>query len=265
MDTNATSLTIPKIDQEAPTTIAQLLLEVNEKQATLKKQLCESCSANPSKYSCPSCRYKSCCLECINIHKSKYGCSGKRDPTAYTPISKFTDDIYTNDALFLENMSRVADNISRNGIEVINVNGKRNMNLVKACNALNINLCLMPKGMKRQKCNRTVLNRQLIKWTIEFEFVVDGIIAKKVSNYCEQESELQSFIDTHLSCEQLERFKVKSFVWMKMEGGMARFPQYYRVDSSMSVMAILGGKSVIEFPTFIVTVDDFEKQEFTGF
>ena len=52
---------------------------------------CELCDKGEAKYTCPRCAAKTCCLSCVNNHKSMTGCSGVRNKTAYIPLNEFSD------------------------------------------------------------------------------------------------------------------------------------------------------------------------------
>lgn len=54
---------------------------------------CEECKSNPSKYKCPGCSIQSCSLPCVKAHKTRTGCTGKRNQTQFVPISQFDDSI----------------------------------------------------------------------------------------------------------------------------------------------------------------------------
>lgn len=52
---------------------------------------CEVCGKNKAKYTCPKCEVRTCCLECVNIHKKELECDGIRDKTKFIPLKSFTD------------------------------------------------------------------------------------------------------------------------------------------------------------------------------
>jgi hypothetical protein len=55
--------------------------------------MCEECGKNVFKYKCPGCGVRSCGLECVKAHKTRTNCSGKRNRTAFVPISEFDDNV----------------------------------------------------------------------------------------------------------------------------------------------------------------------------
>lgn len=59
----------------------------------LKSRLgtCEKCGAHEARYTCPRCEFRSCCLQCVNLHKKEFDCNGIRDKTRFKPVSQFTE------------------------------------------------------------------------------------------------------------------------------------------------------------------------------
>lgn len=49
---------------------------------------CEVCGENGAKYTCPRCELRTCCLECVKIHKKELECSGLRDKVKFKTIKK---------------------------------------------------------------------------------------------------------------------------------------------------------------------------------
>lgn len=52
---------------------------------------CEKCGTNEAKYTCPRCEFRSCCLQCVNLHKKEFDCNGIRDKTRFKSVSQFTE------------------------------------------------------------------------------------------------------------------------------------------------------------------------------
>lgn len=51
---------------------------------------CCICSSENVKYRCPSCGFRSCSLSCVNQHKKKDVCDGKRKRIPYAKMEEFT-------------------------------------------------------------------------------------------------------------------------------------------------------------------------------
>lgn len=71
--------------------------------------LCEICQERQRQYKCPRCAVFTCSLECCKRHKVDTACSGRRDRTAYVPISGFSSDNLRNDYHFLEDVLQTKD------------------------------------------------------------------------------------------------------------------------------------------------------------
>ena len=65
---------------------------------------CEECQKQPAIYACPRCRRRTCSLACCRSHKQRTKCNGKRDLTAFQPLSQMNDSTIQSDYLFLESV-----------------------------------------------------------------------------------------------------------------------------------------------------------------
>lgn len=65
--------------------------EEGEETVPCASPACAQCGEGAARYRCPRCSIRTCSLECVRGHKKDTGCTGKRDRTAYVPISKFDD------------------------------------------------------------------------------------------------------------------------------------------------------------------------------
>lgn len=57
-----------------------------------KGAMCEECKEKPSKYKCPGCSIRTCSLPCVNAHKDRTNCSGKRNFTQLVTLSEYDDN-----------------------------------------------------------------------------------------------------------------------------------------------------------------------------
>jgi hypothetical protein len=71
---------------------------------TLIVQKCQECQQSPFLYQCPRCSFRSCSLTCCRAHKSRTGCNGKRDRTAFLTVSRMNDNVMNSDFHFLEDV-----------------------------------------------------------------------------------------------------------------------------------------------------------------
>lgn len=76
--------------------------------------LCGICHAEPPKYTCPACATHTCSLPCTQRHKAWSSCTGRRDPTAFIPVSKLkTPAGVDHDYNFLSAIERARERTQR--------------------------------------------------------------------------------------------------------------------------------------------------------
>ncbi|KAK4372195.1 hypothetical protein RND71_007579 [Anisodus tanguticus] len=54
---------------------------------------CEECKSKPWKYKCPGCSIRTCSLPCINSHKQRTDCNGKKSITHVLSLTQFDDNL----------------------------------------------------------------------------------------------------------------------------------------------------------------------------
>ncbi|EOX96760.1 HIT-type Zinc finger family protein, putative isoform 3, partial [Theobroma cacao] len=87
--------------------------EEEESSKSSTKGVCEECKNKASKYKCPGCYLRTCSLPCINAHKHRTGCNGRRNNTRFVPLSQFDDNLLLSDYNLLEETKRVAESARR--------------------------------------------------------------------------------------------------------------------------------------------------------
>ena len=104
------------------------------------------------KYRCPKCLLISCSLKCINKHKEKFNCDGKRDRFQFVNLKEMEDKHVTSDFRFLEEATEVLDRAKRKRtlISRKNKNGQSNNN-----NNNNNNKRKRNSNNKKRKNNKT--------------------------------------------------------------------------------------------------------------
>ena len=110
------------------------------------------------KYRCPKCLLISCSLKCINKHKEKFNCDGKRDRFQFVNLKEMEDKHVTSDFRFLEEATEVLDRAKRKRtlISGKNKNGQSNNN------NNNNNKRKRNSNNKKRKNNKTNNNLSLI-------------------------------------------------------------------------------------------------------
>jgi hypothetical protein len=160
----------------------------------------------------------------------------------------------------LEDIARIADNVIRDNQGCPK---KRKETLCNQARQLfDIDLQLMPFGMKRQKLSNTSFNpkSKSISWTVEFNFNESEIFFQTHRN--QSSSTLKELIDSILDVDaenknrrlSLLRYcnQIDYFIYLKLEGQPAHFVQYVLCDSSMTLGDAMRHNTIIEYPTFTV-------------
>ena len=158
--------------------------------------------------------------------------------------------------------------------------------LIRQAELKGINLLRMPPGMERRKSNTTKFNKKkgIITWKVELCFhlpkdtsdsieVISTNEEKKtlpkflkVETAVQDSSTLTEELGKHLDVHpgnsttrsQLRQFTTVSreslLIFIKRLPCRSSSPQYYKLDPSMTLMELLKGKTIIEFPTIDVVI-----------
>jgi hypothetical protein len=141
--------------------------------------LCEICSSQPAKYTCPRCHVKSCSLACSRTHKTTTACSGQRDKAAYVPMKDYGYGKMMDDYVFLEDGKRKAEQWSKEivGLKMGtdrstmegNASGPRQavlssktLALQQALREKGMFVDFLPEGMERRRRNQSHYNPKYV-------------------------------------------------------------------------------------------------------
>lgn len=151
--------------------------------------VCDVCSLEPPKYTCPGCSAKSCSLLCVRKHKSDTGCNGKRSKTDFIKISSMNDEIINLDDQLLaevhEKTKRAAQLEPKQDHKSLGRQGAfrwmlQERRLLVKC---------MPSDFSRHKLNKSRVfgkgENRLVKWTLEIR--QEGMESKYIHDCSEQE------------------------------------------------------------------------------
>ncbi|PKU60436.1 hypothetical protein MA16_Dca027104 [Dendrobium catenatum] len=165
--------------------------------------LCNECGLNPRKYRCPGCSIRSCSLPCVNSHKKRTSCTGKRRLTEHVPLSQFDDNLLLADYRFLEETKRVAESARRmiNGFRCyfgFKLQTKLFM-LRNAARRRQIQLLFFPAGMSKRETNQSRYDQRknTFFWTIELMFHDTGVVL--VHHGVDEHAKLLSIFVKHLT------------------------------------------------------------------
>ncbi|KAH9309065.1 hypothetical protein KI387_036976, partial [Taxus chinensis] len=129
-----------------------------------KRAVCEECRENPFKYKCPGCGLRSCSLPCVKVHKERTHCTGKRNRTQFVPLSQFDENWLISDYNMLEEVLRMTESARRSRAGAGDSKTARFMPsgkkaLYNQARNRNTNLLLQPKGMSKNKINRSYYDK----------------------------------------------------------------------------------------------------------
>ncbi|KAL0909800.1 hypothetical protein M5K25_020698 [Dendrobium thyrsiflorum] len=164
---------------------------------------CDECGSNPWKYRCPGCSIRSCSLPCVNSHKKRTSCTGKRRLTEHLPLSQFDDNLLLADYKFLEETKRVAESARRmiSGFRCY-FGFKLPTKLFMLRNAARrgqIQLLFFPAGMSKRETNQSRYDQRknTIFWTLELRFHDTGVVL--VHHGVDEHANLLSILVKHLT------------------------------------------------------------------
>ncbi|CAI9633773.1 unnamed protein product [Alternaria burnsii] len=150
--------------------------------AMLLNELCSICHSSRSKYKCPGCSARTCSLPCYKRHQQNAQCSGKRDPTKFVKKSDLvTPKGIDHDYNFLSGIERnleKAERVAGATAESTPQDGlssrqRAGVSYSKLENAAGVKIIQAPKGMSRQKENKSHMSAtkkasRNIVWTVEW-------------------------------------------------------------------------------------------------
>ncbi len=97
---------------------------------------CLICKLHESKYKCPRCQIRTCCLNCVREHKKIFKCSGVRDKFSKKALKDFSENDFVRDMNFINNTinetNRIEKNLynstEENQTEIITIHNKTKVN-----------------------------------------------------------------------------------------------------------------------------------------
>ncbi|XP_071820898.1 box C/D snoRNA protein 1-like isoform X3 [Apostichopus japonicus] len=126
----------------------------------------------------------------------------------------------------------------------------------------------LPPGFTNSKRNRTKVNQRVIMWTIELQFVHSGVTF--MEHQISEDQTLQDILGVYLDpsvCDPIKRQQVKLYT---QAGGLENVKVlikskpyqdkekrgFHLLDKSKTLKDNFVGKSVVEYPTLLVALDD---------
>uniref|UniRef100_A0A8D8XUJ3 Box C/D snoRNA protein 1 n=1 Tax=Cacopsylla melanoneura TaxID=428564 RepID=A0A8D8XUJ3_9HEMI len=225
---------------------------------------CEVCAIDPAKYTCPKCELKTCCLNCINIHKKELECDGVRNKVKFVQMQKFSSLELQNDFNLLEQVSNSLFKYKRDPVKNSGFLSYNNLPyplhiLRKYAFMRKTQLRYLPKLFSKHKVNSSCVYKNKLYWRVEWVFVSANV--KHVDVKLIDSTRLCVAMKTHLENPDLAFYKSAGtnglLVLMKVE----KSPKYYMLDNSLSIAENLRNKVILEFPIFHV-IFSYEKDMF---
>ena len=224
-----------------------------KKSSSQRTSTCEECRQVESAYVCPGCQIRTCSLRCVQAHKERTQCSGKRNRSEFLPVCRMTDNTLRNDYFFLED---VLNQTSSKKLKTETSNNdppsKNRRRLVSQAQQRGVTLQLMPSIMERSKKNSSFYSAQkdLITWRAEVIMVSDP--TKNITfNVCESESNVMEHVEKR--CDQ--SLPTHS-LFLKLPSRPHNNPLYLRLEPNDSLQQSLRGQTIIEHPTIFCVPED---------
>ncbi|TYI02120.1 hypothetical protein ES332_A11G248800v1 [Gossypium tomentosum] len=205
---------------------------------------CEECKKKASKYKCPGCCLRTCSLPCVNAHKQRTGCTGKRNITSFVPLSRFDDNLLLSDYNLLEETKRLPHPLR---------------NLRTAAASRRTKLLFLPSGMSKRETNQTRFNhrKKYISWTFEWRFHSTDVVL--LDHGIHEDTSLCSLIENHLQpspwnhpfrkfCEE-QLDSLKFFIRKYPKGSKSPFRE---LDIKAPFRKLLADMVVLEYPVIHV-------------
>ncbi|XP_051144186.1 putative box C/D snoRNA protein SPCC613.07 [Andrographis paniculata] len=225
--------------------------------------LCGECNINPSKYKCPGCSIRSCSLPCVNSHKQRTGCTGKRSFTKVVPTSQFDDNLLLSDYNLLEDVKRFTDSAQRMRVKLCGYPRFKLpyplKSLQNAAGSRRTKLMILSNGMSKRQINRTRYNNRdkYISWTIEWRFHSTDVVL--LDHGVHENSTMSYVIEKHLKPSpwnhKLRQFcdqaldSLKFFIRKYPTGPKSPF---FRLNIRAPIRQQLANITVLEYPVIHV-------------
>lgn len=249
-----------------------------------KLENCEVCGANKAKYTCPKCEVRTCCLECVHIHKRELECNGIRDKTKFKPLKSFTDLDVLSDYRLLEEVGRTIEQLKRDPFKKCTRLSNLPVHLHKlqaAAFKRKTSLQFMPQHFSRHKDNTTFLNWKTneLYWRIEWIFpqaestkwiTERALESTRLSTLIEEVLDPVKSFDSKNDIEELnlrmrlndrlQFYQAASLsgikVLLKAEKVVKSELRFYELDVTLTLKENLENKTIIEFPIVYVILKD---------
>jgi hypothetical protein len=234
---------------------------------------CHICKTKESKYKCPRCQIRTCCLVCVKEHKNKYKCSGIKDKYNNKIIKDFGEKDFRKDIRFINEMINSTNASSKLAFNVIDDQeyDKKHKNLKKLAKKFrNLTLERCPPKFERFKENKSYCDSKSRKffWTVRFNFYKENLSHLFVDPFDDSEFTLNAIYDSliseksKLSLDLLVmidkninkdiKFYIKK-VDLKLPNLIKIENNYYvECDKNILLKDVLKDNTIFEYPEFLI-------------
>ena len=259
-------------------------MEIEEKniEFIIEKGVCEICKDNEFKYKCPGCLKKSCSLKCVNFHKEKFKCNGKKPKFSSKHIKQFEEKELYQDLRYMTEMINDTNRANKTLFNLTEADQKRlkekkQKNFKKLCKKFrNVNLELCPTVLTRFNENKSYCDSKQRKfyWTVKFNFFDrDKFISLiKSTPFDDSIHKLHQILSTclddkiNLSLDLMVFLKDNNIcdwnrliILFKLQDRSSKNEvitinniKYEECDKTLLLKDFLGGKTIYEYPEFYV-------------
>lgn len=224
---------------------------------------CEECKLNPWKYKCPGCSIRTCSLPCVNSHKQRTACSGKKSIANVLPLSQFDDNLLLSDYNMLEDVKRFAESARRMRQRLCGYSRFKLpfplKNLRRAAGSRRTKIHFLPSGMSKREKNQTYYNNRnkCISWTIEWRFNSTDVVL--IDHGVHEDTSLFSVLETHLKPgpwnHPLKQFCEESLDCLKLfirKHSKGLKSPFYQLNTKAPLREQLADKVILEYPVIYV-------------
>ncbi|XP_050357641.1 box C/D snoRNA protein 1 [Nymphalis io] len=247
----------------------------NERSTVSRLGDCEVCGSKQALYTCPKCEVKTCCLDCVRIHKKELKCNGIRDRTKFIRKNDFNDTDLLSDYRLLEECARFVYSVKRDEKKkYTRIDKELPLHLYKlkmAARKRGTVLQFLAGNFTRHAINTTkyLFKKNVIHWRVEWIF--PNVVTKPLKftdELCPEQKKLSELLDKYLNpdampfdgSKDLVFYKSAGFsgvkVLLKAEKVKGSNKKFFELDTTESLAENLSGKCIIEFPIIFVVLRD---------
>uniref|UniRef100_A0A1I8N4X2 Box C/D snoRNA protein 1 n=1 Tax=Musca domestica TaxID=7370 RepID=A0A1I8N4X2_MUSDO len=235
---------------------------------------CEVCAAQEARYTCPKCEVKTCCLNCVRIHKKELECDGIRDRTKFIPLKDMTKMDFMSDYYFLEECTRYVEDRKVDRVKrYTRFNTELPIHLYRLRQAAKERKCtlkILIQNFARHKENTTYYDWKTKKiwWRVKWIFVNAGNLCY-VDEKCLEDEYLRDLLKKYIDKDcpepvaekkKLEFYQSKGVqglrVMLKSEGIKGCKNRYYLLDVNKTLRSNLKHKTLVEYPFIYVSYEE---------